>query len=293
VFFARHRGKQTKNKQMKTRALIFTLGIGVLLSLGACNKDRNDWKDTQTASDSEQAEGIADDAINIADNAARGGSEVARTASPVELYEAMSGCATVTRDTVSVPRVMTIDFGPTNCLCNDGRYRRGKIIVTYAGGGYFDQGSVKTVSFDNYYRNDNKVEGTRTVTNNGRNAANQLSWTINAQNMKITRPDGSFHTWNSTRVRTMLNGESTPSFWRDDEYSISGSAEGINAKGISYVANITTPLHRKLDCRWIDSGIVEISPEGKATRTLDYGNGACDRLLTVTVRNKSRTIEMN
>ncbi len=282
-----------KTEKMKTKGIILTLCISAGLIFTSCNKDKNEWKDTQTASDNEQAEGMADDAINIADNAARGGSEVARTDGSTEVFEAMSGCATVTRDTISVPRMITIDFGPTNCLCNDGRYRRGKILVTYAGGKYFDIGSVKTVTFDNYFRNDNKVEGVRTVTNNGRNSANQLSWTINAQNMKITRPDGTFHTWNSTRLRTMLNGESTPTIWRDDEYSIIGSATGTNARGISYVANITTALHRKLDCKWIDSGVVEVVPDGKPTRTLDYGNGACDRLLTVTVNGRSKTIEMN
>jgi hypothetical protein len=236
---------------------------------------------------------MADDAMNIADNAARGNNEVARTDSPQDIYEALSACATITRDTVSNPRIITIDFGSTNCLCNDGRYRRGKIIVSYADGRYFDIGSVKTITFDNYFRNDNQVEGTRTVTNNGRNSANQLNWTINAQNMKITRPDGSFHTWNSTRTRTMLNGESTPLNWRDDEYNISGSASGVNVRGVAYTATITTPLHRKLDCRWIDSGVIKITPDDKPTRTLDYGNGACDRLLTVSVNNRSRTIEMN
>lgn len=278
---------------MKTKFLIAALFVSTGLTISSCNKDRNEWKDTQTASDNEQAEGMADDAINIADNAARGNADVARTASPVEVFEAMSGCATITRDTVSNPRTMVIDFGPTNCLCNDGRYRRGKILVSYSGGRYFDIGSVKTVTFDNYFRNDNKVEGTRTITNNGRNSSNQLNWTINAQDMKITRPDGSFHTWNSTRLRTMLSGESTPLIWRDDEYSITGSASGTNVRGVNYVANITTPLHRKLDCRWIDSGVVEVVPEDKPTRTLDYGNGACDRLLTVTVNGRSRTIEMN
>lgn len=278
---------------MKSKVLIAAIFLCTGIIFTSCNKDRNEWKDTQTASDNEQAEGIADDAINIADNAARGNADVARTANPVELFEAMSGCATITRDTVSSPRLITIDFGSSNCLCNDGRYRRGKILVSYSGGNYFDEGSVKTVSFDNYFRNDHRVEGIRTITNNGRNAANQLSWTINAQDMKITKPDGSFHTWNSTRLRTMISGESTPLIWRDDEYSISGSATGTNVRGINYVANITTPLHRKLDCRWIDSGVVEVVPDGKPTRTIDYGNGACDRLLTVTVNGRSRTIEMN
>ena len=277
-------------KTIKMAGLILLAGM---LSLSSCRRDRFEWKDTQTASDNEQAEGIADEAVNISDNAARGFNNVARLSGSEGMLEAMSGCATVTKDTVSNPQVITIDFGPTNCLCNDGRYRRGKIITTYTGGRYFDIGSVKTVTFDNFYRNDNKVEGTRTITNNGSNAAGQPYWTITAQNMKITRPDGTFHTWNSTRTRTMISGQSTQQSWTDDEYSITGTASGVNKAGKAYTATITTPLHRLLSCRWIDSGIVEIVPEDGPTRTLDYGSGACDNILTVSVGSRTRTIEMN
>ena len=286
-------GLRLKFKIMKTTFFKSSLVLALTLGFAACQRDRFEWKDTQTASDSEQAEGIADEAINISDNAARGGSEVARLSGTEGRLDAMSGCATITKDTLSEPKVITIDFGPVNCQCNDGRYRRGKIIVTYSGGRYFDIGSVKTITFDNFFRNDNKVEGVRKVTNNGQNASGQWTWTISAENMKITRPDGTFHTWNSTRLRTMINGYSTQQIWSDDEYTITGSATGVNKNGVAYSAMITTPLHRLMSCRWIDSGVIEITPETGPVRTMDFGNGDCDNLLTVSVGTRSRTIEMN
>lgn len=275
---------------LKTLAILFAAS----LIFTSCRKEEKEaLEDTATSGDNEQAEGMSDEASNIADNAAKLGNNFSmRTDGTASAYELLSQCATVTHDTVSTPRALTIDFGASNCLCNDGRYRRGKILVTYTGR-YFENGSVRTITFDNFYRNDNKVEGTRIVTNNGLNNAGQYSWTITANNMKITRTDGTFHSWSSTRTRTMIAGQSTPLIWSDDEYSITGSASGTNRNGIAYTANITTPLHRAMSCRWIDTGVITISPTGKAERELDYGNGNCDDEATIRVGSRTRTINLN
>jgi len=257
----------------------------------ACKKDRDDLDDTTAASDNEQSETFSNDVMNIADNAAKTGSEGFRTSSAQEVYQALGKCATITHDTVANPKNLTIDFGTANCLCGDGRNRRGKIIVTYIGR-YFEIGAVKTMNFENFYRNDNKLEGTRTITNNSLNTKGRMNWTINAQNMKITKSNGKVHTWNSVRTRTMSAGNDTQTY-TDDVYEITGSASGVNANGFNYTANITKALHRALSCRWIDSGTIEITPEGKATRTVDFGNGSCDDQATVSVKKRTRNITLN
>lgn len=259
--------------------------------MSACKKDRDDLNDTTVASDNEQSETFSNDVMNIADNAAKTGEAGARTSEAQAVYEGLSQCATVTHDTVSNPKMLTIDFGTSNCLCADGRNRRGKIIVSYTGR-YFEIGAVKTMNFDNFYRNDNKIEGTRVITNNGLDAQGRMNWTINAQNMKITKSNGKVHSWNNVRTRTILAGNDTKT-WTDDVYEITGSATGVNANGINYTANITKPLHRALSCRWIDSGTIEITPENKATRTVDFGNGNCDDQATVSVRKRTRNITLN
>lgn len=277
---------------MKVKLIVMTLGLSGLMLSTSCRKIVRESQDTLTESDNEQAEGISDDASAIADNAAKLGKQYSmRTDGTQSVYEVLSQCANVTHDTVSNPRTLVVDFGSANCLCRDGRYRRGKILVSYTGR-YFETGSVRTMTFDNFYRNDNKLEGTRTITNNGLNAQGQYFWTINASNMKVTKTDGSIHSWNSTRTRTMVAGQNT-SDWYDDEYLISGTASGINARGINYTAQITTPLHRALSCRWIDSGVIEISPEERRTRIVNFGSGTCDNEATITVGNRSRTINMN
>lgn len=277
---------------MKTlKKLIPALLVLSIAFVSACRKDRDDLDDTTVASDNEQSETFSNDVMNIADNAAKTGSAGFRTSADNAIYEGLSQCASVIHDTVSNPKMLTIDFGTVNCLCADGRNRRGKIIVTYTGR-YFETGAVKTMNFDNFYRNDNKLEGTRTITNNGLDNQGRMNWTINAQNMKITKSNGKVHTWNSVRTRTMIAGYDTQ-IWTDDVYEITGSASGINANGLNYTANITKALHRAMNCRWIDSGTIEITPEGKNTRTVDFGNGTCDDQATVSVKKRTRNITLN
>jgi hypothetical protein len=272
--------KTTKIKTAFLSALLFF----VAFSFTSCRKENiSETVDTEvaTANDSEESESVSDEVGNITDAAYKGNSIVGRSSAQEVQLDALSNCATITRDTISNPHLMTIDFGTTNCLCNDGKYRRGQILVSYTGS-YFAQGAVKTITFNNFYRNDNKVEGTRTVKNLGIDASGNMAWSISAVNMKITRTNGNSHTWNSERTRTMIAGQNTNA-WIDDQYSITGSGNGVNANGVSYTANITTPLHRALSCHWIDSGVIAFTRSNGSTRTINFGSGSCDDQAVVTV----------
>ena len=272
----------------KQRVLFLAVLLMGAMSLSSCMKKDlfEDDADITSASDHASGDQASSDALSMAD-AAAGGNADFRLASSADV---MTGCAVVTRDTVN--RIITIDFG-TGCTGNwDGRVRKGKIIITHTGGNYFDSLSVKTITFQDYYVNDNHIEGTHIVTNNGRNAAGHYNWTVLAQNMRITAPDGQTHTFTSTRNREMLSGDQTPLNWRDDEYSITVSTDGLNRRGINYHAESSEPLHRSMSCRWIDSGKMIITPDGKPTRTVDYGSGTCDDIATVTVRNRTFNITL-
>jgi hypothetical protein len=272
-------------KTLKIKSTIL-VALFALLALTAPSCKKEDVtetvdKEVATANNSEEGESVSDEIGNIVDAAYKGNSIVGRNSAPEDQLDALSNCAVITRDTISNPRLLTIDFGTTNCLCNDGRYRRGQILVSYTGS-YFAQGSVKTTTFNNYFRNDNKIEGTRTVTNLGLNGDGNMAWSVSAVNMKITRTSGAFHTWNSERTRTMTAGLNT-SAWNDDQYLITGSGSGVNANGVGYTANITTPLHRALSCHWIDSGVIAFTRSNGATRTINFGTGTCDDQAVVTV----------
>ena len=260
--------------------------ISSSLLFTSCKKDASKDSDVEAAENSVLAEASFDDVTTISDQAALSGSVNMRVAGDASVNREDgslgSGCATVSIDTVTVPHAITIDFGATNCLCNDGRNRRGKIILSYTGR-YKEAGTVISISFNNYFVNDNQLTGTKKITNQGVNSAGNLVYKIEVNGQVIKANGAGTITWVSTRQREWTAGASTPLVLSDDAYSITGSATGTNASGKSYTFTITKPIVRKMSCHYIESGVIDITPEGKPTRTLDYGNTGCDANATVTI----------
>lgn len=279
---------------MKTRTAIkyfmVVATIGMLFT--SCRK-KEDEKDTDTssASDNALAEGTYNDVNNIADEAATGSLSSYLTPTQSDERSIMSTCAVITNDTTVTPRLLTIDFGPTNCMCSDGRNRRGKINVSY-NGQYKDSASTHTISFTNYYVNDNQILGTKTVTNNGHNSSGNLTFSIVVNGQIIKASGGGTITWNSTRTREWIQGELTPT-WADDVYLITGTANGTNAAGNSFSMAITSALRKEIGCRHIVSGQLTLTPSGKPTRYVDFGSGACDDQATVTINGNVYNITLH
>ncbi|MGQ0830006.1 MAG: hypothetical protein ACT4ON_16585 [Bacteroidota bacterium] len=279
---------QPKNSIMKYLMVATTVGI----IFTSCKKEEKDT-DTNAASDHALSEGTFNDVNNISDEAAKGSLSSYMTPGTSDSGERglLSSCATITHDSVSNPRVLTIDFGTTNCFCGDNRFRRGIIKVSYSGK-YRDSASTHTISFNNYFVNDNQVLGTKTVTNNGHNTAGNLNYSISVNGQIIKANGGGTITWTSTRNREWIAGESTPT-WLDDVYLISGSANGTSASGNSFTANTTTPLRKEIGYKHIVSGILNVTPSGKATRILNFGNGTRDDQATVTINGNTYNITLH
>ena len=182
------------------------------------------------------------------------------------------------------PKTITVDFGDTNCLGRDGNYRRGKVIIELSGR-YADSGTVIVSRLENYYQNDNRIEGTKTKRNIGRNANNNLVYEVNVENGSMDHVNGYSISWNSSRTTEWVSGDSTLSIL-DDVYSISANANGVTREGRTYTMNTTKNLEVALNCRWIKSGTISIKPAEFDERTVDYGDGNCDRLATYTVNGR-------
>jgi hypothetical protein len=281
---------------MKTNSFVIRTFVIAALSatvFTGCRRDEED-NDTNAAGDNALAEAMFADVTNISDEAGRTGSLSNYRIDP-NSNAILSQCATITFDSLNVADVdtLTIDFGATNCTGNDGRNRRGKIIVQYSGA-YRDSGSTHNISFDNYFVNDNQILGSKTVTNNGHNAAGNLVYSINVNGSIILASSGGTITWTSTRQREWTQGESTMQ-WNDDIYSITGSASGTSASGENFSVNITSPLIRNMafGCRrHFVQGTFQLTPGNRPMRTVDFGTGTCDNTATVTIGNNTYTITL-
>jgi len=277
---------------MKKQSLALCLSAFLLVTFSfyACKKDSKADTDTTSAQDNSYSEGTYNDVNTMVDASASMGTSftfrMATNNDGARLEGPFGGCGSVTIDTVSATRTITINFGTTNCLCADLRYRRGKVIATYTGR-YRDSGTVINITFDGYAVDDNLIKGTHKTTNLGRNTAGHLVYKVEVAGQIVKANNGGTITWNSTRQREWVAGADTPLNWADDTYSITGSANGTTAGGESYTINITQALVRKMTCPWFESGKVDITPSGKATRTLDYGTTGCDANATVTISGVS------
>jgi hypothetical protein len=231
-----------------------------------------------------------DDLEAVVDDAAKDQPGMFKTSGENEI---MGHCVTITVDWTNgseFPVTITLDFGTTNCLGHDGRNRRGKVIANFTGP-YRDSGTVVTISTDDYHVQDHKVEGTKVITNTGRNANNNLVFTVDVINGKITDPDGETITWESTRTNEWMEGDSTLVLL-DDVYHVEGTGGGVSRNGNSFTVEITQTLEIHLSCRWVESGEITLIPDGLDPRILNYGTGGCDNVATLTIGTKTFTIHL-
>ncbi len=284
---------------MKTKQIIFRTMLVIATSglvLTGCRKEKQEDSDTSGSTDNAMAEATFNDVANISDEAGISGSLSNYKNGNQDMGGILSSsCATIGLQNANTSNqdTLTIDFGTANCLCADQRYRRGKVIV-YFTGLYKDSASTHTVTFNNYFVDDNQVLGTKTVTNKGHVTNGKLTFDISVNGQIVLANNAGTITWTSTRKRVWTNGESTWN-WNDDTYAISGSANGTDRTGKTFTATITNDLIRNmaLGCRrHFTAGSFDFTPQGKAVRTVDFGTGACDNIATVTINGKTYTVYM-
>ena len=202
-----------------------------------------------------------------------------------EFRARFGSCATRSYDFAT--KTLTIDFGTTNCLCADGRYRRGKILVRFTTDVNRRTAGAVVTRVD-YFINDNQHTATRIFTDIGSG-----SFTVDVTNASIIRANnGGTHSWTANWTFTRTAGFGTPQV-SDDVYSVTGSATGINRKNVGYTTTIQSPLIKRADCpKYFVQGTMVITNTNSKVMTLDYGTGTCDNVATVTVNGHTRTIQL-
>lgn len=292
---------------MKKNLLLQIVAIGGLLALTilACQKEKSTTQDPieqyetnisklSSESDTEAElvfDGIFDDVMGVNQEVGMGG---------MGIFGRLNACPTViiTRPNAPAPfpvRVV-LDFG-TGCVARDGHFRKGKIIHVYTNRLLIPNAVVET-SFDGFYFDSTKVEGTMRIKNTTEPSVGPR-YLINVTNGKLTKPNGNFISWNSEKVRTQFEGvlTTTPI---DDAFRITGAARGQVKRDTTLVgwnATIVEPLVRRNNCRWIVTGTVRTIRENATTGTrfvglINYGTGTCDNLATVTINGVTYNITL-
>jgi hypothetical protein len=200
-------------------------------------------------------------------------------------------CAEVTFDGNDEGGVIVIDFGD-GCTDLRGNVRRGKIIITYSGRRFLP-GSTVVTELEEYYINDVKIEGTRTVTNVSESSESAPKFQIVVTDGKVTWPDGTFALREADRTREWIRAANP----LDDQHVVDGTASGTSRKGQEYTVEITKPLVYKRRCAVENKvfiaveGTKKLVTDGKAI-IIDYGNGECDNVVTITINGRSKEVSV-
>ncbi|MBN1252470.1 MAG: hypothetical protein JXR51_16700 [Bacteroidales bacterium] len=271
-------------KTMKLKS-IFLLTAILIFALTSCEKSSFESNNEAilTTEEASSADGLfddADDQSEIYDDNEYKSTEDLSYCQPTITIEYPEG--------TPYPRIVTIDFGNDGCEGRNGRVRKGIIIYTLTND-FSELGSQRIISFDNYYVNDFKIEGSKTITNTGINEIGNLTRKIEV-NGQITTPEGNVIIRNAIRYKELIEGFGTPEDHWDDVFSITGTASGINSNGNSYESEIIEPLIKARNCKWVQTGILSIISD-ENTITIDFGQGTCDNVATATINGEEKEIK--
>ncbi len=265
---------------------LIMLGI-ITLTFGACKKDKqNNDEVNDTAAVDENAQGdetFSDTFTSISNFSTEYDANFTASVKPNQKILLTSEVKDSPNVTISPlgnvwPKTVTFDFADGTTKYNI--IRKGKIKAVYSNR-FKTTGATVRLTFENYFVNDTKIEGTKTITNLGKNDVGNYTFSVVVSKSKINDKRGNF-TYEADRTIEWTKGEKTFNIL-DDEYAITGKSSGTNSKGVTYTTNIKTPLIKKIGWPYLVSGVIEIKPEDKAIRVLNYGNGDLDAKATLTV----------
>lgn len=216
-------------------------------------------------------------------------------------------CFTITYLHLNPPHVfpakVILDFG-AGCRGRDGHLRSGKIITTYTDR-LINPGAKATTTFENFKFDEIKVEGTHEITNlsipvSVNNPILVHKWKVAVEAAKLIKPNGNYTEWNSTKYISQVEGMLTPFIPLDDIYKIEGGANGKVKRDniiVAWRAEITEPLVKKFNCRWIVKGKIKViritlNSSSPWVALLDYGNGDCNNKALVTINGVTHEITL-
>jgi hypothetical protein len=288
------------------RVIIAALAVMLTTFFVSCQKE-NSLNNSQTESVSEeqatsyadestQAEASFDDVEDVSMIAAEEEGDASMYGRPgdennrlVPTFEALrlrlGPCATITvsPDDSTYPKTIKIDFGPDGCLCRDGKFRRGAIVI-HLTAPIRRPGAVMTITFVDFYLNRAHLEGTKVVSNFSENGV--VKFTVEVVGGKVTFPSGRGYKYQSIKYVKQIEGSDTRMI-RDDVYSIQGKSHTEFNGGLTITLNTEKPLIKKVACHWISDGLLKIKINSRVL-FLDYGapnNGDCDNKALLTWNN--------
>jgi hypothetical protein len=188
---------------------------------------------------------------------------------------------------------IVINFGG-GCVDPNGNERKGKIIIRFSGR-KFQPGSVVVTRFDGYSINGIALMGVRTHTNVTGSMASVPRFRVQLVDGKTVWPDGTEATREHCFLREWVRNMTNPTL----ELMVVGqcgseefAAQGVNRRGKAYKMKILEPIVYKRGCSIAVKGIKQIMDESGKVIVVNYGDGTCDRVITITSNGNTRKVDL-
>jgi hypothetical protein len=247
------------------------------LAMVSCNKEESpeviledETFEVAELKASDESELISEEIMSIAEDVYTA-DEVLSTSKFSYNSDFLPDCVTITTVVTSTTKERTIDFG-AGCELPNGNILSGIIYLSYLKDMELATKTL-SLSLENFTFNGVSIEGSASIERMRANDNGNPQSVANASFNGVW-PDESTASFSGTRTREWIEGFGT-GFWGDNVYLITGNGTFTGKMGNVFSKETLTPLRRELSCRFIVSGILQIS-RNDATASLDFGDGSCD-----------------
>lgn len=267
---------------------LFCAAFLTLIIVDSCRKNdlRATLDEVMLSQQETQTDEILTDIDLIADEAIGQNASVLKSAS-LENYFYLNSCAILTLNTKSSPQVLTIDFG-TSCTGKDGKIRSGKITITSTAFNSFP--SIRTKTFENYYVDKKKIDGTIVKTIQ-RDFENKIRTANSKEDITIQLADqeGSVHRLADLTRQYQINSagnldNSVVKSWGVVELT------RLSGEKVTKTVTASNPLVYSTSCHHIVSGVVSFSTGSGHSWSINFGDGSCDNKAILTIGTKTKEI---
>lgn len=265
--------------------------VGMALLTFACSEDENEEANIDTSPTSEelllsaQIDNTEDISFAIVENLYIESVDETRN-TVVNSFFADCATITVTPNGDGSGSVL-VDFGD-GCELNNGAIVSGQVSLLYA----IEQNESRTViySYDDFTYNGNEVSGGGTIVrvfeNDNGNPQSEVTSSITVyfpgQDVTAVR--------DATRVREWIEGVGSGT-WTDNVFHVTGNWNTSVSNGFMRSGEVVETLRREATCPHFVSGSLIIT-RNNGTGTLDYGEGDCDNIATVTIGDQEFIIQL-
>lgn len=268
-------------KKLKLTGIYF---LGIVLIVSCSKEESPELNETETLEvaelkASDESELISEEIISIGEDV-YATDEIQTISKGFYASDYLPDCVTITTVVTNTSKEKTIDFGE-GCELPNGNVLSGIIMMSYLKDMEMAT-NMLSISLENFSFNGVSVEGSAEVERMRSNAnGNPQSDAI--ANFSGEWPDGSSASFSGNRTREWIEGYGS-GFWGDNVFLISGMGTYTGKFDNVFVKETISPLRRELSCRFLVSGILEIS-RNDTTVSLDFGDGSCDATGLLTYPN--------